>query len=124
MTQEEILNRVKDMAKKENVYSEKLMNLAKKIKHPVLRALISAVASDSKKHYTLYNSVVELLTKVQPFISEENFKTISESIEKHIKVELKMMELTKELAEKVNDPRLKISSWPFMMMNKSIINYS
>lgn len=44
-------------------------------------------------------------------LREEELKTLKASIEKHLEVEAKMIQLTKEWGEKVEDPRLKMILW-------------
>ncbi|MEM1525879.1 MAG: ferritin-like domain-containing protein [Ignisphaera sp.] len=97
-----------DLVDMEKSYADKLRILANRIKHPVMKVLLLGIANDSEKHAQLYVAIVELLTKYQPTLSQEEFKALSEEITKHIETEMKMMEVTRELLTKLNDPRVKL----------------
>lgn len=97
-----------DLANMEEKYAEELKLLADRIGHPVMKALLLGIANDSKKHALMYQAIVELVTRYQPAISQEDFKALVKEIEKHIETEVKMMEVTKELLSKFSDPRVKL----------------
>ncbi len=97
-----------DMSLKEKEYAEELEELAGKIKHPVLQALIKGIASDSRKHSIFYSAVEELLSRVQPLLTEEELETLKKGIRKHIEMEAEMVEFTRKMAQETDDPRLKL----------------
>ena len=103
-----IVEKMRDTAILEKNYAEKLRELSKKLKHPVLRGLFHAVAYDSEKHAMLYEVLSELLASTQPMISEEDLEFIVESVEEHIRLESEMIEFTRKLLEETADPRLKL----------------
>ncbi len=105
---EEIKKLAHEMAIQEKKYAEELRKLAEKIKHPVLEALIKGIASDSEKHSIFYSAVEELLSRVQPLLTEEELEEIKKGIRKHIEMEAKMVEFTRKMAQETDDPRLKL----------------
>lgn len=97
-----------DLADMEEEYAENLKVLADRVRHPVIRALLLGIANDSKKHSMVYKAIVELITRYQPTISQEEFERLAEEISKHIETEAKMIEMTKGLMEQFKDPRVKL----------------
>ena len=98
----------KKMVEEEKKYAEELEEVANKIKHPVLEALLKSIASDSRKHSMMYEVVVRLLTETQPALSEKELETISKAVKKHIETEAKMIELTRKLLGETKDPKIKL----------------
>lgn len=96
---------------KELEHVKKLKETAERLKHPVLKALLEGIAKDSEKHSLFYKAIVDFLNKVSPMLTEEELETLKASIEKHLEVEAKMIQLTKEWGEKVEDSRLKMILW-------------
>ncbi|MEM2288243.1 MAG: hypothetical protein QW503_04060, partial [Sulfolobales archaeon] len=73
-------------------YASELKVLSEKLRHPVLKALIGAIAGDSVKHSQMYKAVVELLTEIQPLLTAEDVKEIANRISDHIRTEAMMIE--------------------------------
>jgi len=96
------------MCEKEMMYAEELIKVAGRFKHPVLQALIKGIARDSEKHSLFYDALATFLSSTQPVLVEEEFRIISEGIEKHIRIEEEMIESTRRILESVDDPRLKL----------------
>ncbi|MEB3765410.1 MAG: ferritin-like domain-containing protein [Desulfurococcales archaeon] len=104
----ELLDIAKKMSLEEEKYAAELEELAHKITHPVLRAIIEGIARDSFKHSLLYEAIVKTIEGKSPFLSDEELELLKKGIRKHIEMEAEMVRLTKELADKTNDPRLKL----------------
>lgn len=102
------INEFKKMAEKEMDYAKALSSLGDRIKHPVLRAILTGISNDSIKHSLLYKAIVDLLSIPQPVISEEEFKEIVKEIESHIETEAKMIEFVKNMLKNIDDARLKL----------------
>ncbi|MEM1532480.1 MAG: ferritin-like domain-containing protein [Desulfurococcaceae archaeon] len=92
----------------EEKYAEELRELAKSLKHPVLRVIFESISKDSEKHGAFYKAIATLVSEVQPFISEEDLERITASIEKHIRLESLMLEKAREILLKIEDPRVKL----------------
>ncbi len=108
MVAEDVMGKVKEMAEAEERYAKELRELAGRFRHPVLQALIMGIAQDSLKHAVFYRAVHELLSRVQPMLSEEELEIIRTGIARHIKMEEEMVKLSGRLAEEAGDPRLKL----------------
>jgi len=105
---EEFVELARKMIDREETYARDLEDLANKVSHPVLKALITGVASDSRKHSNFYAAVLALLTEQAPLMSQEKLDLIQEAIRKHIRLEEEMIKLTEEWLSKVDDSRLKL----------------
>ena len=108
MSIEYILKIARRMIDEEKHYALELKELANKFRHPVLQALILGIALDSEKHSIFYSSIVKLWSENIPVLTEEELNIIREGIRKHIEMESRMIRLTKELADKSADPRLRM----------------
>ena len=104
----ELVKHLELLVEMELRHASELRQLSERIKHPVLRSLFSAIASDSLKHSQVYKAVIELMTGVQPLLSQEELRYIGETIEEHIRTESAMIEETKRLLAQVEDPRVRI----------------
>lgn len=103
-----IAEKLLEFAQLETKHSEELRKLADSIKHPVLKALFTAISMDSAKHSSMYRALHELLTNPQPFISEEDLKLIAKTIKKHVETEVMMLEEARKLLASSSDPRVKL----------------
>lgn len=99
---------LRELALMEETYANELKKLANSIKHPVLRVLFESIAKDSEKHALMYKAVVEVLESTQPFISEEDLKRVTVSINQHIETEIKMLNKALSIASEAKDPRVKL----------------
>jgi rubrerythrin len=99
---------LRKLALMEETYANELMKLANSIKHPVLRSLFESIAKDSEKHALMYKAVIEVLESTQPFISEEDLKRVTVSINQHIETEIKMLNIALSIASEAKDPRVKL----------------
>lgn len=105
---EEILERTRIMIEEEMKYARELRSLSESFRHPIIQALVRGIALDSEKHSMFYEAILKLLEGEVRALTEEEIKTISEGIRKHIETEKTMMELTKKLLDQVDDPKLKL----------------
>jgi len=108
LTAGDLLGQAKAMADKEKKYAKELQDLADQVSHPVLKALIAGIASDSEKHSMFYEAITVLLSSRHPLMSQENLDLIRDAVRRHIEVEAEMVKLTKKWAEETDDPRLKL----------------
>jgi rubrerythrin len=56
----------------------------------------------------MYKAVIEVLESTQPFISEEDLKRVTVSINQHIETEIKMLNIALSIASEAKDPRVKL----------------
>jgi len=105
---EQLASLYRGYAELELKYAEELQKLSEAVKHPVLSVLFAAVANDSRKHSKMYSALAELAEGATPAISEEDLRTISNTVSRHIDMEASMIRIAKELLEKVEDVRAKL----------------
>ena len=90
-----------DMVEKEEIYTNALIELSEKIYHPVLKSILIEIVNDSLKHSRFYEALVELISSVQPALSQEELQVVSKEIDKHIDTEAKMIELVSGILKRV-----------------------
>ncbi|MEM2006658.1 MAG: hypothetical protein QW154_03395 [Sulfolobales archaeon] len=105
---EGLVKHFQGLADLELKYASELKALSEELRHPVLKALIGAIAGDSVKHSQMYKAIVELLTEIQPLLTADDVREIASKISNHIRTELIMIEETKRLLNLVTDPRVMI----------------
>ncbi|MEM4717465.1 MAG: ferritin-like domain-containing protein [Desulfurococcaceae archaeon] len=104
----DIVSRFLQYSQLEEKYAEEIKRLGDMINHPVLKALFHGIARDSEKHGYMYRSIAELLSKIQPYISEKDLEEISKVIKKHVETEARMLEEARRLLLETSDPRVKL----------------
>ena len=109
MAAQDLLKFFEEMSRNEAEYAARLKKLAEKVRHPVLRAIIVAVAMDSEKHSYLYKALAEL-ARGSPVLTEEELEAIRRELEEHVEEEAKDYAEVKKLLEerKDLDPRVKL----------------
>jgi len=103
---DEVLAVVSEWMEEELRYSERLRDLASRIRHPVLKAIFLAIAKDSEKHHHLLAAIKEYLEGNRPFITEDDLRLIKETIRAHVEEEKQSIRELSRLREKVDDPAL------------------
>ncbi|MEB3806274.1 MAG: ferritin-like domain-containing protein [Desulfurococcales archaeon] len=101
---EELLPLVSEWSEEELFYAKELMDLAKKIKHPVLKALFESIAKDSEKHNLMLKAVKDYIEDKRPLLTEEDLMLIKDKIREHIERESKFIKNLTDLKEKIEDP--------------------
>lgn len=99
---------LREYAEMERIYAKELRDLASKVRHPLLSAMITAISKDSEKHGLLYEALAELVAGTQPMLSEEELKMIVDAVSKHVKSESKMISLNKTLLKEAERPEAKL----------------
>ena len=112
-----------DMVEKEEIYTNALIELSGKIYHPVLKSILIEIVNDSLKHSRFYEALVELISSVQPALSQEELQVVSKEIDKHIDTEAKMIELVSGILKRVENPNLNLSYPLYIVMELVIINF-
>jgi hypothetical protein len=113
----------KDMVEKEKIYTNALIELSGKIYHLVLKSILIEIVNDSLKHSRFYEALAELISSVQPALSQEELQVVSKEIDKHIDTEAKMIELVNVILKRVENPNLNLSYPLYIVMKLVIINF-
>ncbi len=103
---EGLVDTFSNVSAEEERYAEELEELAVKLPHPILRAIIRGIASDSRKHSLFYTAAAEIASGKQGLLTREELAELKKTINKHIEEEKRMIELATRLLEETSDPRL------------------
>jgi rubrerythrin len=90
------------LSRSEADYARRLRELADKLRHPVVKALVLGVALESEKHSFYYKALAEL-ARGSPVLSEDDLDLLRRELAKHVEEERKDYEELKGLLEGVRD---------------------
>jgi rubrerythrin len=99
--------KIKEMIRIENYQASNISNSVKGIKNEVVSKMLKGIAYDSKKHADFYYVILNQLENKNPSITVEDYKNLKEIIEKHIEIELQMMEEVKKLLQNKKNSKVK-----------------
>ena len=99
---------LRECAELERNHAKELRDLAFKIRHPLLSAMITAISKDSEKHSLLYEALAELVAGTQPMLSEDELRMIVNAVSEHVKSEGKMVSISKALLKEAERPEAKL----------------
>jgi rubrerythrin len=97
---------VEGLIEMEKKHASSLSGSVKSLRNIVIKEILMGIAYDSQKHAGFYQAILNILDKVEPAITEEEYVRIEQVIKKHIVVEKKMMEASKRLLTSIKDPRI------------------
>lgn len=90
----------------EKKHSIDLASSVEKLNNVVIKELLMGIAYDSKKHAGFYQTILNLIEKIEPAINEEEYTRIEKALKKHIDVEKVMMKESKHLLMSIEDSRI------------------
>jgi rubrerythrin len=90
----------------EKNHSINLTSSVEKLNNIVIKELLMGIAHDSQKHAGFYQTILNLVEKIETAITEEEYVSIEEVIKKHIDVEELMMKESKQLLSSIEDSRI------------------
>jgi len=76
------------------------------LRSEMIKAILGSIAHDSRKHAEMYRGIINILTGVNPAITEEDFSKLREIVETHVKLEEEMIRELKEYIGEAGDPRV------------------
>jgi bacterioferritin (cytochrome b1) len=89
---------MKKQIENENEIVQSVTEGVKNIKNPPVKAVLTGISLDSKKHAELYSSAITLLKTVSQAMTQENLEEQRELVEKHIRLEAELIKkLEREL---------------------------
>lgn len=101
---EELISLLRKWLEDELSYAARLRKLADSLKHPVLRALFTAISKDSEKHNLILTGMKDYLENNRPFITDDDIDAIRTSIRDHIEEESESIKELTRLKEEIRDP--------------------
>jgi len=94
------------MARLEENFAEKLRSLTTRIKSPLLRGFLRAIALDSDKHSVLYRVVLEVLERGRGLDLGE-LRDLEKVLQEHMKTEEVMLREVEEIFRQCKDESVK-----------------
>ncbi|MHA1444429.1 MAG: ferritin family protein [Candidatus Hodarchaeales archaeon] len=92
----------------ENEIVKKAEESVEGIQNIMIRELILSIGLDSKKHASMLNALISLLTRPTPSVPEEISNGIKNSIVEHIQMEAQAIETYQKLLDSIDDPSEKV----------------
>jgi rubrerythrin len=78
------------------------------IKNPPVKGVLKGISLDSVKHAELYASAVKLLTSTSQALTQERLDEQKRLVEKHIKLELELIEKLDKIVPNIGNPKVKL----------------
>ncbi|RLG85948.1 MAG: hypothetical protein DRO39_04375 [Thermoprotei archaeon] len=94
------------MARLEENYAEKLRSLTARLKSPLLRGFLRAIALDSEKHSILYRTVIEILERGKGLDLGE-LRELEKVLQEHMRTEEIMLKEVEEVFKQCKDEAVK-----------------
>jgi len=98
----------KELSRVEEDYAVKLDAEVRGYGNEVLRDIIGSVAVDSKKHSGLFKACAAIAAGESLSVTEDEYRGLVESLEKHEAVEGNMIKVVDDLLAKTKDERIKM----------------
>ncbi len=92
----------------ENEIVKKAEESVEGIQNIMIRELILSIGLDSKKHASMLNALISLLTRPTPSVPEEISNGVKNSIVEHIQMEAQAIETYQKLLDSIDDPSEKV----------------
>jgi rubrerythrin len=78
------------------------------IKNPAVTGVLKGISLDSVKHAEMYSSAINLLTSVPQALTEENLDKQKELVEKHIRIEAKIIKILDEVIPSIENKKVQL----------------
>ncbi len=108
MNKEDRVAFYKEQVDFENIIVKKAETSVESIQNIMIRELILSISLDSKKHASMLNALISLLTKPTPSVPEEISTEIKDNISEHIQLEAKAIETYQKLLDSIDDDSEKV----------------
>jgi rubrerythrin len=103
-----LLNFLKEQIEVENEIVGSLNEALVEVENPAVKGTLKGISLDSVKHAEMYASAVNLLTKVPKALTQEHLDKQRELVEKHIQLELRLIERISEKLPRVKNEKVKL----------------
>jgi len=107
-SKDELTNFLKKQIKIENKIVKSLNGSLGEIKNPAVRGVLKGISLDSVKHAEMYASAVNLLTSVQPALTQAHLDEQRELVEKHILLEAELIEKISKIMPGIENKKVKL----------------
>jgi len=106
--QDELVGFLEEQIKVENSIVASLNDALKQIENPAVKGTLKGISLDSVKHAEMYASAVSLLTKVPKALTQEHLDEHRELVEKHIRLEARLIRRISEELPKVKNAKVRL----------------
>jgi rubrerythrin len=106
--EDKLLNFLKEQIKVENEIVRSLNKSLVEVENPAVKGTLKGISLDSVKHAQMYASALNLLTKAPKALTQEHLDKQKELVEKHILLELKLIERISEELPNLENEKVKL----------------
>jgi len=117
-SKDELMEFLKGQIKVENQIVESLNSSLSEIGNPAVRGVLKGISLDSVKHAEMYASAVDLLTRVQPALSQKHLDKQRELVEKHVRLEAELIEKISKAMPSLENKKVKLLLGAILMDEK------
>jgi len=107
-SEKELLGFIKDQIRIETEIVDSLKKALAEVLHPAVKGTLKGISLDSVKHAEMYSAAVNLLTSVPQALTQEQLDKQREQVEKHIKIEARLIKRIGEAMPKIKDGKIKL----------------
>jgi rubrerythrin len=107
-SKDELVQFLKDQIKVENKIVDSLNKSLPNIGNPTVQGVLKGISLDSVKHAEMYASAVRLMTTVSKALTQENLDQQKDLVEKHIQMELVLIQKIGEMLPEVKDKKVRL----------------
>ncbi len=107
-SKDELVNMFKNQIKIEKSIVASVKEGLVEIKNPAVTGVLKGISLDSLKHAEMYSSAINLLTSVPQALTEGNLDKQRELVEKHIRIEAKIIEKLNEVIPSIQNEKVKL----------------
>lgn len=107
-SKDELVKFLKDQIKVENKIVDSLNESLPEIENPAVKGVLEGISLDSVKHAGMYASASALLTTVSKALTQENLDKQKDLVEKHIQMELDLIQKIGKMLPNVKDKKVKL----------------
>jgi hypothetical protein len=101
-------DKYKELSRVEEDYAVKLEGEVRGYGNEVLRDIVGSVAIDSRKHSGLFKACAAIAAGESLSITEDEYRELVESLEKHEAVEGNMIKVVDDILTKTKDDRIRM----------------
>ena len=106
MEEDEVIGFFKEQIKLEHQIVESITESLKKVRNPVVKQVLRAIAFDSQKHAGIYNAAIAL-ARVTPALTDAEYKELEEVTATHIVDEVSAISALDNILPKIEDAKVK-----------------
>ena len=108
---EQLAGKMRQWQKIENAAVAQTAKIMDETEHPLIRLVAEIIQRDSNAHHRVQQAVIDSLEKENINVLYDDLEKVWESIDKHIKIERKTIELARESLEALEGTRFPVQQY-------------